>query len=405
MTDGVLLVLNTATGADSEHLLAEVAASHPIALITPHWPIWERAHLSDSEVADPLDLKDLRAAVARLAARHHIDGVLTWDERLLVPAAHVAADLGLPGNSSATAVACRNKAIARAVWSAAGLPQAASERASSLAGAQAAAKRIGFPVVIKPVAHREGLGVIKATTADELPAAYAYATRHALDQGREGCGVLVEEYLDGPEIAVHCVTARGITTPVALARKTTSPQPWFPILGYSVTADDPLLAQVAPLAEAALDALGIANGITHVQIAMTASGPRLIDVNARLGDHLVPHLVFEATGIDLPAAAAAIAQGHEPDLTPNWARTATLAFHTAPRPARLIRAKTREDLARLPWLDRLVWLHEPGDELGTLTNGDPGDLRLYYLVVTGDDRDQCRERITEATALLDVEIA
>ncbi|MDH6111368.1 biotin carboxylase [Kitasatospora sp. MAP12-15] len=404
MTDGVLIVITTDAGADGEYCLGQIAQSYPVALIAPHAPTWELAHLSDHEIADPLDLKDLRAAVARLAARHRIDGVLTRDEFLLVPAAHVAADLGLPGNSSATAVACRNKAVARAVWSAAGVPSAASERASSLASAQDAAENIGFPVVLKPVAHRHGLGVVKADNADELPAAYAYAARYADGQGREGRGVLVEEYLSGPEVAVQCVTTRGVTTAVALARKAVGPQPQFSALGFSVTADDPLLAEAGPLAQAALDALGIANGISHVQIAMTKRGPRLIDVNARLGDDLVPHLVFEATGIDLPAAAAAIARGQEPDLSPNWSRTTALSFPTAPRPGRLTRAQFHGDLTELPWLERLVWLRKTGDDLGTQADDSPGDLRVCYLVVTGHDLGQCRQRITDATALLDIQI-
>ncbi|WP_055591509.1 ATP-grasp domain-containing protein, partial [Streptacidiphilus griseoplanus] len=311
--DGVLLVLNSGEAAYREYCLAQAAAAQPLALINPTAPTWQTPYIADHEVADTLNPRALRAAAAALARRHRIAGVMTWDEYALVPAANLAADLGLPGNSSATAVACRNKAASKAVFAAADIPSATSTRVTSLRRAAAAARRIGYPVVLKPAAHAGSIGVIKVDSADALPAAWHYTAHAATEQGREGTGVLVEEYLAGPEISVECVTARGTTTPVAVTRKALGPEPFFEEVGHIVIAGDPLLAQAGPVAVAALDALGVANGISHVEMRLTDTGPRLIEVNARIGGDLIGHLVHQATGIDLPRAAADIACNRTPD--------------------------------------------------------------------------------------------
>ncbi|WP_407916000.1 acetyl-CoA carboxylase biotin carboxylase subunit family protein [Kitasatospora sp. NE20-6] len=128
-------------------------------------------------------------------------------------------------------------------------------------------------------------------------------------------GVLVEEYLDGPEISVECATVRGRAISVAITRKQLGPPPY-----REETRHNPLLALAGPVAQEALHVVGFANGIAHVEMRLTGRGPRLSEVNGRLAGDLIPHLVREATGIDLPVAAADIALCLLPDLTPTRRR-------------------------------------------------------------------------------------
>ncbi len=247
--------------------------------------------------------------------------------------------------------------------------------------------------------------MIKVEQARDLPAAYAYASEEAVGQGAEGSGLLVEEYLDGPEISVECVTVHGITTPVAVTRKFLGPEPLFQEVGHTVVADDPLLAQVGPVAEAALDALGVNTAVSHVEMRLTSSGPRLIEVNARIGGDLIGRLVHLATGIDLPAIAADIALGREPDLTPTRREAAGVRFILPSTSGTIRRARPREELGSPDWLERLRFEHETGEEI--LLPDDGGNLhtgRLAHLVVTGADAGQVHARLDHVTSLLDVEV-
>ncbi|MFJ1795294.1 ATP-grasp domain-containing protein [Kitasatospora griseola] len=402
----VLLVISMGNPVYRAYCLEGAARRHRLVLVDSIAPTWQLAHIVDHEVADPNDLAALRAAVARLADRHTIAGVLTWDEYCLLPATQIATDLGLPGQSSATAAACRNKSAARAVWAAEGVPSAQSIRATSLVTANTAARRIGYPVVLKPAAHAASIGVIKVERAEDLPSAFAYTSEQAAGQGVEGSGVLVEEYLAGPELSVECVTVRGITTPVAVTRKALGPEPLFQEVGHIVVAEDPLLAQVGPVAEAALDALGVNTGVSHVEMRLTSDGPRLIEVNARLGGDLIGRLVQLATGIDLPAVAADVALGREPDLTPSRHEAAGVRFISPASSGTVLRAQAREELGTPAWLERLCFERETGEQILPADQG--GNLhtgRLAHFVVTGTDADQVHDRLEQVAGLLDVEVA
>ncbi|MFJ1931647.1 acetyl-CoA carboxylase biotin carboxylase subunit family protein [Kitasatospora sp. NPDC088160] len=402
--DGVLLVLGTGDQTFSSYCLASASRHSPLVLVSDAEPTWQQPHLRDHEVADLGDLEELRWAVARLAERHEIKGVVTWDEHALVAAAHIATDLAVPGQSSATATACRNKAASRAVWASEGVPSAQSIRVTSLVTATTAARRIGLPVVLKPASHTGGIGVVKVDHLDELPAAFTYASARAKGQRQEGSGILVEEYLDGPEIAVECVTSHGITTAVAVTRTELGTGPHFQAVRHVVAASDPLLVEVAPIAEAALDALGVNCGISHVEMRLTTTGPKLIEVNARLGGDLVGHLVRLATGIDLAAAAVDIALGREPDLTPTRAAAAGIRLLHPATSGTVRTAHPRPELGTPDWLERLVWELRPGQQTLLPPQGDPGTARLGHLVVTGTDAAQVHEHLAHAEGLVDIAV-
>ncbi|MFC8857913.1 acetyl-CoA carboxylase biotin carboxylase subunit family protein, partial [Streptomyces sp. NPDC057144] len=296
------------------YCLEQVAAAYDVVLLTGTEPSWEKPHITDHAVVDLSDPAALLAGGRALAGRHDIAGVMTWDEWSVVPTARLARQLGLPTTAPEVMQGCRNKATARSLFARHGVPSAASVSVRTRQEAEAAAERIGYPVVLKPASHAGTIGVRRVDDRDQLTAAYQAAERTA-GQGTESTSVLVEEFLDGPEISVECVTYRGTTTVVAVNRKTLSPPPHFEQLAHSVDADDPLRETVAPAARAAINALGITDGVSHIEMRLVEGRPRLIEVNARLAGDMIGHLVRLATGIDLARAAADIACGRAPDLT------------------------------------------------------------------------------------------
>ncbi|MEU6231232.1 ATP-grasp domain-containing protein [Streptomyces sp. NPDC047042] len=383
--------------------LKSVAAAYDVVLITGEEPSWEVPYIRDCVVvADPTDQAALTAAGQVLAERHRLAGVFTWTEWCLVPVARLARRLGLPTSSPEVMQACRNKALARSLFARHGVPSAASVSVRDVQEARDAAARIGYPVVLKPAARAASIGVIRADTPEQLAAAHAFTHRVA-GRRRESRSVLVEEYLDGPEVSVECVTHRGHTTAVAVIRKTVGQAPFFEETAHSVDADDPLLGGVAPAARAAIRALGISDGVSHVELRLVDGRPRLVEVNGRIAGDMISHLVSLATGIDLARAAADIACDRAPDLTPTRASAAAI---------RLIYPDTSGTLDRLayegewpPWLERLHFQHHVGDEL--LLPADGGDMftaRIGYLITTGPTDDVAQTRAAQALCSLDIHI-
>lgn len=400
----VVLVVAAPDEAYRGYCLQSVAAAYDVVLITTEEPSWEVPFIRDCVVVpDPADQAALSAAGRILADRYDLAGAFTWTEWYVLPVARLARQLGLPTTAPEVMQACRNKATARTLFARHGVPSAASVSVRNCQEAEAAAERIGYPVVLKPAAHAGAIGVIRVDTPAQLTAAY-----HAADRtdglGAEDTSVLVEEYLDGPEISVECVTHRGATTVVAVNRKTISAPPHFEQLAHCVDATDPLLEVVAPAARAAISALGITDGVSHVEMRLVNGRPRLVEVNGRLAGDMICHLVRLATGIDLPRAAADIACDRAPDLTPTRSSAAAI---------RLIYPETSGTLTRLhfkgprpPWLERMHFQHRVGDQL--VLPRDGGNLftaRIGFLITIGSTADLARARAEQAAGSLTAEVS
>jgi biotin carboxylase len=382
--------------------LENVAAHYDVVLITGAEPTWEKDFLVDYEVADPTDQAALTAAGRALAERHTLAGAMTWTEWYLVPVARLARQLGLPTTAPEALQGCRNKHTSRTLFARHGVPSAASVSVRTEHEAHAAARRIGFPVVLKPAAHAASMGVIRVDTADALPAAYAVAAKTS-GHGVESTQVLVEEYLDGPELSVECVTYQGQTTAVAVTRKTVGCAPYFEELAHAVDADDPLRTTVAPAAVAALDALGVTDGISHVERRVVDGRPRLIEVNARIAGDMISHLVHLATGVDLARAAADIACGRTPDLTPTRHRAAAIRFIY---PAYSGTLTTRWVAKHVGGVERVSFQRQAGDQL--VLPEDGGDLftaRIGYLITTGPTAAIAQARTQDAYRALDIRVS
>ncbi|MFD4553576.1 ATP-grasp domain-containing protein [Streptomyces sp. NPDC058469] len=394
-TRPLLIVVGGTDPAYRGYCVEQAAAAYPIALIDAKPPSWQQHLVVDHEVADTHDPAAVVAAGLALAARHPIAGVVTWDEYTLVPTAELAARLGLPGNSMAAMTACRDKATSRRLFAEHDVPSATSTRVDTLNEATAAALRTGFPVVLKPSSHAGSIGVIRVDTPELMPAAWEFAAAGAGEQGPEGSGVLVEEYLYGPEISVECVTQHGATTALAVSRKEVAFPPYFQEVGHTVDADDQLLPEVAPVAVQAVRALGVTDGVQHVEMRLTPSGPRIIEVNARIGGDLIGKLVRLATGLDLPRIAADVACGRTPDLTPTARATAAIKILYAPATGTLsARSLAAVPGPEYPWLHQVTWLRDVGERVVLPPAGTFDAGRVGFVVVSAGSPEAARDRLS-----------
>ncbi|MEU8507200.1 ATP-grasp domain-containing protein [Streptomyces brevispora] len=405
-TRPLLIVVGGTDPVYRGYCVEQVAAAYPIALIDTKPPSWQQHLVVDHEVADTHDPEAVVAAGLALAARHSIAGVVTWDEYTLVPTAELAARLNVPGNSTAAMTACRDKATSRRLFDEHNVPSATSTCVDNLTAAETAALRTGFPVVLKPSSHAASIGVVRVDTPEELPSAWEFAAAGAGEQGPEGSGVLVEEYLSGPEISVECVTQHGVTTALAVTRKEVAFPPYFEEVGHTVSASDPLLPEVAPVAIQAVRALGVTAGIQHVEMRLTASGPRIIEVNSRIGGDLIGQLVRLATGLDLPRIAADIACGQIPDLTPTAHSTAAIKIVYPPAAGTL----SARDLAihpgpESPWLHQVTWLRDVGERVVLPPAGNLDTSRVGFLIVTADSAEAAQGSLSSLADALTLSVA
>jgi len=234
---------------------------------------------------DPMD----GAAVAALASSLDIDLVVVGPEAPLVAGvADPVRALGIAvyGPSGAAAQLEGSKAFSKDVMAAAGVPTAGSRLCVTPEEAAAALDELGAPYVVKDDALAAGKGVVVTTSRDE-------ALAHAAACGR----VVIEEFLDGPEVSLFAVcdghTARALQPAQDFKRifdggrgantggmGSYSPLPWAP----AGLADEVLATVVQPTLDE-MNRRGIPFlGTLYVGLALTGTGPRVIEFNCRFGD-------------------------------------------------------------------------------------------------------------------------
>jgi phosphoribosylamine---glycine ligase len=290
------------------------------------------AEVHDVTAADP-------ASVTALAGRVGADLVVIGPEAPLVAGvadAVRAAGITCFGPSQAAAAIEGSKSFAKDVMSAAGIPTAAARTAATQAQADAALDEFGPPYVVKADGLAAGKGVV--VTEDRREAA-----AHA-----RACGkVVIEEFLNGPEVSVFAIADGsdavvllpaqdykrahdGGTGPNTGGMGAYAPLPWGP-----PDLADQVMAEVIRPAVAQMRRRGTPySGLLYAGLSLTAAGIRVVEFNARFGDPET-QVILDRLGTPLGGllhAAATGALADAPALTwlPGAAVTVVLAAEGYP---------------------------------------------------------------------------
>jgi phosphoribosylamine--glycine ligase len=278
-------VLVVGSGA-REHALCLALAADPVVTSLVCAPgNAGTAAVAEQRGVDPLD----GAAVAALATELGAEFVVIGPEAPLVAGvadAVRAAGIDCFGPSADAAQLEGSKAFAKDVMATAHVPTARARIASTPAEIAAALQDLGPPYVVKDDGLAAGKGVVVTEKLNEAIAHAAACTR-----------VVVEEYLDGPELSLFCLTDGSTVVPMLPAQDfkrlgdgdtgpntggmgAYAPLPWLAPerVGEAVqTVARPVVAQMSrrdmPFA-----------GLLYLGLAVTAAGLRVVEFNARFGD-------------------------------------------------------------------------------------------------------------------------
>lgn len=137
------------------------------------------------------------------------------------------------------------------------------------------------------------VGIHKIESEDEVTAAHTSLSRVALEE------FLLEEYLDGQELSVDALSFNGRHVPIAIADKTTNAD--FIEFGHAIPAALPadLEDDVCRTVCEFLDAVELKNGLSHTELRLTQSGPRVVESHNRRGGDRINTMTEQVCGIDL----------------------------------------------------------------------------------------------------------
>lgn len=252
-----------------------------------------------STVANQYDVDVTSAdAVVALARRIGADLVVIGPEVPLVLGvadAVRAAGIACFGPSKDAARIEGSKAFAKDVMDAAGVRTASSEIVDNPARLDAALDRFGPPAgqrawVVKDDGLAAGKGVVVTEDRD-------IARAHAASLLDSGHPVLLESFLDGPEVSLFCVVDGATVVPLLPAQDfkrvgdgdtgpntggmgAYSPLPWLPDSAVRSIVTD----VVEPVAAELVQRGSSFSGLLYAGLAMTSNGPAVVEFNCRFGD-------------------------------------------------------------------------------------------------------------------------
>jgi biotin carboxylase len=242
------------------------------------------------------------------------DGVATFEEFAGPLTSLLARASGLSGHPFLSVAYCRDKTLTREVCIEAGIPSPRYYRIRSAEDINCAAEHVGFPAVLKPVSGASSVATYRVDSPAELHHRYQQTMEIAQDHLKSsnihsddeteliwanGFDMTLEEFLDGEEFDVDCLLSRGEVVYAAVTRDL--PQPYLREVGSQMPPAFPEDKQTEMVAftTQVLHVLGFSNGAFHVELKYTGKGPRLIEVNARIGGGPIYQMNRLVWGVDL----------------------------------------------------------------------------------------------------------
>ncbi len=326
------------------------------------------------------------------AARMACDGerpsaVLGFTERTVVFAAMLRRDLGLPGLSPETAAALQDKALMKEHIRAAGLPCADWRTLDEHTRAEDLVEALGLPLVIKRRAASGSRGTSLARSLDEVRAGL---------QAGWGPGWMAESYVRGVEMSVESLVAGGR---ILFRNPTEYVEPLWCNLVPAELPDEERTA-VDRLNAAAIAALRVERGMTHLELFRTPAGPVFGEVAARPPGGYIMNLIWKSYGFNPWKALLRIELGDRPRPPSRPKRAAAVrVLHPGPGVVRRIRG--REDARAVPGVHSAICRLAAGQQTGPRIRAGQDAGRI---LAVGNSRDEVVGTLARAVGLLRIEM-
>lgn len=247
-----------------------------------------------SDVEPPMDMGDRylqidcaepeQAAAAIVAAGDSalIDGIVAADDGGVIVAALAGTKLGLGANDPAAARATRDKGQQRELLGKAEVPQPAWARIGPDSDAREVARRIGYPLVVKPLDRSAGQGVIRVDSESGLETAIGRV--RAIFSDGDTRDLLLEGFMAGSEVAVEAIlTPEGFLTLAIFDKPNPISGEGFQetILITPSLHSKTVQSDCIRVATAACAALGLSHGPVHVELMIVNGSAKVIEIAAR----------------------------------------------------------------------------------------------------------------------------
>ena len=211
-----------------------------------------------------------------------IDRIMGMLEQIQVPLGEIREQMGVPGMGAAVANNFRDKAVMKSVLRAAGLPCARHGLAESAESTLYFTDQIGFPLIVKPPDGAGAKGTFRCDDISQLRNYLAHSSPSSVQP------VVLEEFITGEEYSFDSVCVNGRLVWSSISHYSPGPlevvrEPWIQwCVMIPRETELPQYQPIRQVAEAALQALGMQTGLSHMEWFLRPDGRVAIsEVGAR----------------------------------------------------------------------------------------------------------------------------
>lgn len=335
-----------------------------VADMNPSSPGFEFAH--DKIIMSTKDIEGMVREAKKYADKDPIHAVITAGTDASMTVAAVANALNLPGIRFKDAEAASNKIKMRKRLKEFNVPIPQFAAVWNIQDARDALDFLNFPLVMKPADNMGARGVIKVNNREELQLAFKHAKKYS-PTGE----MILEEYMEGPEVSVDALTWNGNFRITGLADRIIEREPYFIEVGHNMPSSlpDETKKEIERIMFLGMKALGITIGAGKGDIKVTPSGVKIGEIAARLSGGFMSAYTFPlSTGINLNRAAILIALGEEPDDLEEKFNRVSIERAFLASPGKLVSITGLEEAEEIDGVNEIFIQSKVGDIISDPTN-------------------------------------
>jgi biotin carboxylase len=338
--------------------------------------------LDAADVGLAIDLFDYESLIQAIEHHGGVDGIISMAEVGVRPAAYLSYRLDLPSITREAAENATSKAAMRRLWAKVGEYSIDFYVVSSEDEAFHAVDKLGtFPVIFKPDRSIGGSrGVSRVENRDEVREAFLFAKSGALPDS----DIIIEPFISGSEHSAEVLIWARQTSVLCIGQKVKSRYPYRVDISvqYPARLTSSQEAVVADMCHKSITALGITQGVAHVEFVFTQNGPVQLELGARCGGGHTPQIAHHVSGVDEFIESIRMACGMAPSqFRPTARRGADYRFLIFP-PGKLAGVTIPDSVkSHKNILDVAVTL-QPGEEIRPLRTTSE---RAGFVVSVADD--------------------
>lgn len=411
----VLLLLPTSTYRTRDFLVAADSLGVEVVVGSEETSTLQSFQPDRLLTLDFLDPMGAAARAVQFHARYPLDAVVAVDEETAVAAAAIAEALGLPHNSPEAAARARLKHRMREALAASGVAHPSFSVARTSDDPRFLARGLTYPLVLKPVFLSGSRGVVRVDDREsfvrwfEWLSAFLTTPEMRAHGGDEADCVLIEEYVNGREVALEGLLTDGRLRRLALFDKPDPlVGPFFEETIYVTPSRLPEATQmeIARLSAEAARAIGLQHGAIHAELRLRGfkaepGAPVVMEIAGRSIGGLCSRTLRFGLVISLEELLLRHALGRDVEGLALEAGASGVMMIPIPRGGKLEETRGLDEARAVSGIEEITITAHPGKTLVPLPEGSS---YLGFILARAADPESVESALRAAHALLDFEI-